>query len=151
MSRVRFFLPRLHMKFASFLHLSIGLLCKDAYLLVLCFWLSEMFCTIGYYHFAGPGMHNIHSLFWRRVGKPVPLRGHISHGDRTIVVVDQVCIKVKCMGRTTGNWFMFVALCNEGFHRICHRQWNACSVTTRSSWVSIANDGFRATDRSWGN
>jgi len=43
----------------------------------------------GLYHLAGPGMHNITSFFWKRVGSPVPLRGHIKHGDRTIVVVDQ--------------------------------------------------------------
>ena len=34
-------------------------------------------------------MHCIRSAFWSREGPPVPLRGHIHHGDRTIVVVDQ--------------------------------------------------------------
>merc|ERR1711959_830235 len=39
--------------------------------------------------FAQPGMHNITSLFLRQVGPPVALRGHIRHGNRTIVIVEQ--------------------------------------------------------------
>lgn len=41
------------------------------------------------YLFAQPGMHNIKSCFLRVVGPPVPLRGHIRHGNRTIVIVEQ--------------------------------------------------------------
>lgn len=47
------------------------------------------------YLFAQPGMHNINSIFMRSVGKPVPLTGngndgvHISHGNRTICIVEQ--------------------------------------------------------------
>jgi len=41
------------------------------------------------YLFAQPGMHNIGSYFVRVVSPPVPLRGHISHGNRTIVVIEQ--------------------------------------------------------------
>lgn len=43
----------------------------------------------GNYYFAGPGYHNIASMFWTRSGKPVPLRGHVKHGDRSILVVAQ--------------------------------------------------------------
>jgi len=43
----------------------------------------------GGYFFAGPGFHNISSMFWTRVGPPVSLRGHVNHGDRSILVVDQ--------------------------------------------------------------
>ena len=43
----------------------------------------------GGYQLAGPGMHVIKSAFWSLEDGPVPLRGHIHHGDRTIVVVDQ--------------------------------------------------------------
>merc|ERR1719389_593672 len=41
------------------------------------------------YLFALPGMHNISSCFIRVVSRPVPLRGHITHGNRTIVIVEQ--------------------------------------------------------------
>jgi len=41
------------------------------------------------YLFAQPGMHNIRSCFVRVVGAPVALRGHIRHGNRTIVIVEQ--------------------------------------------------------------
>ena len=41
------------------------------------------------YLFAQPGMHNIASCFIRQTGAPVPLRGHIKHGNRTIVIVEQ--------------------------------------------------------------
>jgi len=41
------------------------------------------------YLFAQPGMHNILSIFVRQVGSPLPLRGHIMHGNRTIVIVEQ--------------------------------------------------------------
>merc|ERR1719399_2466628 len=41
------------------------------------------------YLFAQPGMHNINSMFIRVTSEPRPLRGHIKHGNRTIVVVDQ--------------------------------------------------------------
>jgi len=41
------------------------------------------------YLFAQPGMHNIESCFIRTCGEPVPLRGHIEHGNRTIAIVDQ--------------------------------------------------------------
>jgi len=43
----------------------------------------------GGYSLAGPGMHCIQNMFWRREGKPVPLRGHVSHGDWTVLVVGQ--------------------------------------------------------------
>jgi len=45
----------------------------------------------GGYHLAAPGMHNIASLFWKREGKavPIPVSGHVSHGDLTLVVVEQ--------------------------------------------------------------
>merc|ERR1719498_1728384 len=41
------------------------------------------------YLFAQPGMHNISSCFIRVVSKPLPLRGHIKHGNRTIVIIEQ--------------------------------------------------------------
>lgn len=41
------------------------------------------------YLFAEPGMHNIASVFVRSVGAPVSLRGHIKHGNRTIVIIEQ--------------------------------------------------------------
>jgi hypothetical protein len=41
------------------------------------------------YLFMQPGMHNIRSCFMRMVGSPKPLRGHIQHGNRTIVIVEQ--------------------------------------------------------------
>merc|ERR1719326_1599766 len=41
------------------------------------------------YLFAQPGMHNIASMFLRVTGEPLPLRGHIQHGNRTIVIVEQ--------------------------------------------------------------
>jgi len=41
------------------------------------------------YLFAQPGMHNISSLFIRAVSPPIPLRGHIQHGNPTIVVIEQ--------------------------------------------------------------
>merc|ERR1719262_629656 len=41
------------------------------------------------YLFMQPGMHNIASCFMRQTGDPVPLRGHITHGNRTIVIVEQ--------------------------------------------------------------
>lgn len=41
------------------------------------------------YLFAEPGMHNISDPFMQIVGDPVPLIGHIEHGDRTIVIVEQ--------------------------------------------------------------
>merc|ERR1719389_1356583 len=34
-------------------------------------------------------MHNITSLFLRQTKEPTPLRGHIKHGNRTIVIVEQ--------------------------------------------------------------
>ena len=39
--------------------------------------------------FAQPGMHNVRELFLHTMGAPVPLRGHISHGNRTIVIIEQ--------------------------------------------------------------
>jgi len=60
---------------------------------------TEMFVPAGHvgllmndrneYLFAQPGMHNIASCFIRVVSKPVALRGHIQHGNRTIVIVEQ--------------------------------------------------------------
>jgi len=60
---------------------------------------TEMFVPAGHvgllmndrneYLFAQPGMHNIASLFIRCVSDPTPLRGHILHGNRTIVIVEQ--------------------------------------------------------------
>jgi len=41
------------------------------------------------YVLAAPGMHCIKSMFWKREGKPEPLRGHVSHGDCTLLVVGQ--------------------------------------------------------------
>ena len=41
------------------------------------------------YLFAQPGMHNIRSFFLRSVGPPKPLRGHVQHGNRTIVIIEQ--------------------------------------------------------------
>ena len=41
------------------------------------------------YLFAAPGMHNIYGFTMREVGKPVLLRGHIVHGNRTIAIVEQ--------------------------------------------------------------
>merc|ERR1719326_2253100 len=47
------------------------------------------------YLFAQPGMHNINSIFMKSASKPVPLTGngqngvHISHGNRTICIVEQ--------------------------------------------------------------
>ena len=43
----------------------------------------------GNYFFAAPGYHNIVSMFYTKVHHPVPLRGHVKHGDRSILVVDQ--------------------------------------------------------------
>jgi len=60
---------------------------------------TEMFVPAGHvgllmndrneYLFAQPGMHNIASFFIRVVSDPIPLRGHIRHGNRTIVIVEQ--------------------------------------------------------------
>merc|ERR1719183_777186 len=60
---------------------------------------TEMFVEAGHvgllmndrneYLFAQPGMHNIGSYFVRVVSDPVPLRGHIQHGNRTIVIIEQ--------------------------------------------------------------
>jgi len=44
------------------------------------------------YLFAQPGMHNIASMFIRVVAPPRELRGHVKHGNRTIVIVDQGCL-----------------------------------------------------------
>jgi hypothetical protein len=41
------------------------------------------------YLFAQPGLHNIFGFSMRQVDKPKLLRGHITHGDRTIVIVEQ--------------------------------------------------------------
>jgi len=41
------------------------------------------------YLFAQPGMHNIQSCFLRQERAPTPLRGHITHGNRTIVIIEQ--------------------------------------------------------------
>jgi len=41
------------------------------------------------YLFAQPGMHNIQSCFVKQVGPPLPLRGLVQHGNRTIVIVEQ--------------------------------------------------------------
>merc|ERR1719262_1556575 len=41
------------------------------------------------YLFMQPGMHNIRTVYMRQTGNPVPLRGHITHGNRTIVIVEQ--------------------------------------------------------------
>ena len=43
----------------------------------------------GNYYFAAPGYHNIASMYWTRFGHPVALRGHVQHGDRNILIVDQ--------------------------------------------------------------
>jgi len=60
---------------------------------------TEMFVPAGHvgllmdasnrYLFAQPGMHNIRSMFIRKSGNPVPLRKHIRHGNRTIVIIEQ--------------------------------------------------------------
>lgn len=60
---------------------------------------TEMFVPAGHvgllmnerneYLFAQPGMHNINAIFTRKVGDPLPLRGHIRHGNRTIVIIEQ--------------------------------------------------------------
>merc|ERR1719473_2153566 len=34
-------------------------------------------------------MHNIQSVFMKQTGQPRPLRGHLVHGNRTIVIVEQ--------------------------------------------------------------
>merc|ERR1719230_397092 len=36
-----------------------------------------------------PGMHNIKSIFMRQTKDPQTLRGHIQHGNRTIVIIEQ--------------------------------------------------------------
>merc|ERR1719443_1376489 len=41
------------------------------------------------YLFMQPGMHNIKTCFTRQTRSPKKLRGHIEHGNRTIVIVDQ--------------------------------------------------------------
>ena len=41
------------------------------------------------YLFAQPGMHNIRSCFLKKVGAPKALRGHVTHGNRTIVIIEQ--------------------------------------------------------------
>jgi len=41
------------------------------------------------YLFMQPGMHNIATCFMRQTGAPKALRGHITHGNRTIVIVEQ--------------------------------------------------------------
>lgn len=41
------------------------------------------------YLFMEPGMHNITTCFMRQTALPAPLRGHITHGNRTIVIVEQ--------------------------------------------------------------
>merc|ERR1719408_1176675 len=41
------------------------------------------------YLFMQPGMHNIATCFMHQSGSPKPLRGHITHGNRTIVIVEQ--------------------------------------------------------------
>jgi len=41
------------------------------------------------YLFMQPGMHNIQSVFMKQTGLPRPLRGHLVHGNRTIVIVEQ--------------------------------------------------------------
>ena len=41
------------------------------------------------YLFAQPGMHNIRSCFLKTVGAPKALRGHVTHGNRTIVIIEQ--------------------------------------------------------------
>lgn len=41
------------------------------------------------YLFAQPGMHNIKSCFMRQTAAPQPLRGHVQHGNRTIVIIEQ--------------------------------------------------------------
>jgi len=41
------------------------------------------------YLFAEPGMHLINDPFMEVVREPARLHGHITHGDRTIVIVDQ--------------------------------------------------------------
>merc|ERR1719262_1770519 len=41
------------------------------------------------YLFMQPGMHNIRTIYMRQTGAPVPLRGHIQHGNRTIAIVEQ--------------------------------------------------------------
>ncbi len=63
------------------------------------FIVSEFFVEAGHvgllmdsnsrYLFAEPGMHNISDPFMQIVGDSVPLIGHIEHGDRTIVIVEQ--------------------------------------------------------------
>jgi len=41
------------------------------------------------YLFLQPGMHNIKSCFIKESGAPKKLRGHIQHGNRTIVIIEQ--------------------------------------------------------------
>mmetsp|Transcript_39513 Transcript_39513/g.104291 ORF Transcript_39513/g.104291 Transcript_39513/m.104291 type:complete len:428 (-) Transcript_39513:861-2144(-) len=41
------------------------------------------------YLFMQPGMHNIASFFMKQSRTPQALRGHITHGNRTIVIVEQ--------------------------------------------------------------
>jgi len=43
----------------------------------------------GGYFLAGPGMHYIQSMYIYREGRPVPLTGHIQHGDCSILTVEQ--------------------------------------------------------------
>ena len=43
----------------------------------------------GHYYFAGPGYHNIASMFWTKSGKPQPLRSHVKNGDRNILVEEK--------------------------------------------------------------
>jgi len=43
----------------------------------------------GGYFLAAPGMHCIQSMFVYREGKPLPLAGHVQHGDCAIVTVEQ--------------------------------------------------------------
>jgi len=43
----------------------------------------------GGYVFAGPGMHNLNSMFIKPEGSEVAIRGEIRHGDSHIVIVEQ--------------------------------------------------------------
>jgi regulator of protease activity HflC (stomatin/prohibitin superfamily) len=64
-----------------------------------CFVLNEFFVPAGHvgflmnekneYLFAEPGMHNIVDPFLSVVREPAPLLGHIQHGNRTIVIIEQ--------------------------------------------------------------
>ena len=75
------------------------------------------------YLFAQPGMHNINSMFIRVTSAPRPAAmGHIKHGNRTIVVVDQGSI-----GYASDNGQP--VLLPPGIHRVDEREHGLCEAT----------------------